>query len=310
MHRTLVVICGPTATGKTAVGIELASELNGEIISADSMAVYKHMDIGTAKPTSPERRKAVFHLLDVVNPDESFSVAQFKRRAEEAIADILRRGKVPLLVGGTGLYVKALTGALNIPAVRPDRQLRDHLRAEAAKLGNEQLLERLRVVDPITAGRLHANDLKRVIRALEVHSLTGFPISHFHKTARTTEPTYHTCLFGLSMSRPALYEQIERRVDEQIEAGLVEEVRGLLDKGYTPDLPSMKGLGYRQIAGYLAGDYDLETATDLLKRDTRRFAKRQITWFRSDPRIHWIDVEGRTKGDVADQIVGLLAKKA
>jgi len=306
MYGTLVGIVGPTATGKTAVGIELAKLLDGEIISADSMAVYKGMDIGTAKPTPEERAAAKFHLIDVVYPDEEFSVAEFKRLAEEAIADILSRGRVPLLVGGTGLYVKAVTGGLNIPTVGPDRELRERLKAEAAEFGGEYLLERLRAVDPVTAARLHAKDLKRIIRALEVYALTGLPISHFHKRAGAAEAAYRAALFGLSVSRPALYKKVEDRVDQQIAAGLVEEVRGLLNRGYSPDLPSMKGLGYKQIAGYLLGDYDLQTAVYLLKRDTRRFAKRQLTWFRADPGIRWIDVEGRSAPEVAAEIVNLL----
>jgi tRNA dimethylallyltransferase len=310
MHGTLVGIVGPTATGKTAVGLELAKKLDGEIISADSMAVYKGMDIGTAKPTAAEQAAVRFHLIDVVRPDEEFSVAGFKRLAEQAVADIIARHRLPLLVGGTGLYVRAVTGGLNIPAVGPDRKLRESLKAEAAAFGNERLLERLRAVDPAAAERIHARDLKRIMRALEVYVLTGLPISHFHSTAGSTDAAYHVRLFGLNMSRTALYERIERRVDEQIEAGLVEEVHGLLAGGYTVELPSMKGLGYKQIAGYLLGEYDFETAVALLKRDTRRFAKRQLTWFRADPRIRWIDVEGRGAIEVADEIADLLEKKA
>ena len=310
MHGTLVGIVGPTATGKTAVGLELAKKLDGEIVSADSMAVYKGMDIGTAKPTAAEQAAVRFHLIDVVRPDEEFSVAEFKRLAERAVADIIARHRLPLLVGGTGLYVRAVTGGLNIPAVGPDRKLRESLKAEAAAFGNERLLERLRAVDPAAAERIHARDLKRIIRALEVYVLTGLPISHFHSTAGSTDAAYHVRLFGLNMSRTALYERIERRVDEQIEAGLVQEVSGLLAGGYTVELPSMKGLGYKQIAGYLLGEYDFETAVALLKRDTRRFAKRQLTWFRADPRIRWIDVEGRGAIEVADEIADLLEKKA
>ena len=310
MRETLVGIVGPTATGKTATGIELAKRLDGEIVSADSMAVYKGMDIGTAKPTPEERAAAPFHLLDVVNPDEEFSVAEFRGLAECAIADILGRRKLPILVGGTGLYVKAVMGGLNIPAVAPDRQLRGQLKEEAARFGGEYLLERLRAVDPATASRLHPKDLKRIIRALEVYTVVGMPISHFQERAGTTEVAYDVKLFGLTASRPALYKRINRRVDDMIEAGLVEEVRRLLEKGYGPELPSMKGLGYRQIAGYLVGEYDLLTATELLKRDTRRFAKRQFTWFRADPRVHWIDVEGLSAAEVSETIVALLKTKA
>lgn len=306
MHGTLVGIVGPTATGKTAVGIELAKRLSGEIISADSMAVYKGMDIGTAKPTADERREAVFHLIDVVEPNEEFSAAEFKRLAEEAIADIVRRGKLPLLVGGTGLYVRAVTGGLNIPTAGPDWTLRERLKAEAEEFGGEHLLERLRLVDPETAVRLHPNDLKRIIRALEVHALTGHPISHYHRTAGTEDVKFRVRLFGLTMSRPALYRRIEERVDEQIESGLVEEVRELLQKGFTPELPAMKGLGYKQIAGYLLGECDLPTAVDLLKRDTRRFAKRQFTWFRADPSILWLDVENLSASEAGEEIMRML----
>lgn len=310
MRGTLVGIVGPTATGKTAVGIELAKKLRGEIISADSMAVYKLMDIGTAKPTPDERAEATFHLIDVVCPDEDFSVAEFKRLAEEAIQDILTRGKVPIVVGGTGLYVRAVTGGLNIPKAGPDREFRERLRSEAAELGNEHLLARLKQVDPETAERLHPNDLKRIIRALEVYALTGLPISHFHETAGASEAICDVRLFGLTMSRPELYRRIERRVDEQIESGLIEEVRALLDKGYAPDLSSMRGLGYKQVAGHLLGNYGLEEAVYLLKRDTRRFAKRQFTWFRADDRIHWIDVETLSPKETAERIAYFLESHA
>jgi tRNA dimethylallyltransferase len=306
MRGTLVGIVGPTATGKTAVGIELAKKLDGEVISADSMAVYKLMDIGTAKPTLRERAETAFHLVDVVYPDEDFSVAEFNRLAEEAIREILGREKVPILVGGTGLYVRAVTGGLNIPKAGPDPELRERLKSEAAHLGNEHLLARLNEIDPVTAHRLHPNDLKRIIRALEVYELTGFPISHFHKTAGASEAPCAVRLFGLTMSRPALYERIERRVDEQIESGLIEEVRMLLDKGYKADLPSMRGLGYKQIAGYVQGNCGLEEAVSLVKRDTRRFAKRQFTWFRADDRVYWIDVEDLSANETAERIIHLL----
>lgn len=309
-HGLVVGIVGPTATGKTAVGIELAKRLGGEIISADSMAVYKFMNISTAKPTPEELCGIRIHLVDVVLPDEEFSVAEFKRLAEEAIADILSRGKMPLVVGGTGLYIKALTGCLSIPSIGPDRMLRERLKAEALQYGNEQLLERLRAIDPITAGRLHPNDLKRIIRALEVYEISGMPISHFHKVAGKHEALYDFKLFGLIMSRQLLYKRIEERVEEQIKSGLVEEVQSLLEKGYSPDLPSMKGLGYKQIAGYLRGEYDFETAVKLLKRDTRRFAKRQLTWFRADKSILWLDVEGRSPSQVSEEIISLLKIKA
>jgi len=309
-HGGVVGIVGPTATGKTAVGIELAKELGGEVVSADSMAVYKLMNVGTAKPTSEQLGGVPLPLVDVAWPDEEFSVATFKRLAEEAIKGIVDRGRVPLLVGGTGLYVKAVTGGLSIPAVGPDRALRETLRGEAEVRGNRHLLERLRAVDPVTAGRLHANDLNRIIRALEVYTLSGTPISQFHRTGGAGPVPFEVRLFGLTMSRFALYSRIEARIDEQIEAGLVNEVKALLGKGYSPDTPAMKGLGYKQIAGYLLGRYDFPTAVALLKRDTRRFAKRQMTWFRADSRIEWIDVGGRTPAGIRAEITGLLKIKA
>lgn len=310
MHGTVVGIVGPTATGKTAAGMCLADMLEGEIVSADSMAVYTCMDIGTAKPTQEERGACPFHLIDVVCPDEDFSAAEFRRLAENAIANIFARGKTPILVGGTGMYVKALTGGFNIPAVPPDKEYRERLREEAERLGGEYLLEQLGAVDPVTAARLHPKDLKRISRALEVHRATGKPISHFHATAGTVEVAYQVELFGLTMSRPILYERIERRVDEMIETGLVEEVRRLLDRGYDPGLPAMRGLGYKQIAGHLLGECSLSTAIELLKRDTRRFAKRQLTWFRADSSIRWLDVEGRTAADIAEAVTRMLGAKA
>ncbi|MHB1001766.1 MAG: tRNA (adenosine(37)-N6)-dimethylallyltransferase MiaA [Armatimonadota bacterium] len=307
MRGTVVCIVGPTATGKTAVSIELAKALCGEIISADSMAIYKYMDIGTAKPTLAEQKQAVFHLIDIICPDEEFSAAEFRRLAWQAIDDIQGRNKLPLLVGGTGLYVKAVTGRINIPIAGPDWELREQLKSEAEKLGNEYLLDKLKEVDPVTANRLHANDLNRIIRALEVYTLTGHPISYYHQTSGSMETPYDFKFFGLRMEREILYRRIEDRIDQQIRDGFIDEVKSLLDKGYSPELTSMKGLGYKQITGYLMGQYDLQTAIDLLKRDTRRFAKRQFTWFRADPGIDWIDVDCLNPEDTADIIQKLLS---
>lgn len=310
MHGMLVGIVGPTAVGKTAVGIDLALMIGGEIISADSMAVYEGMDIGTAKPTSEEQKAVPFHLIDVVRPDEEFSAAVFRRLTDERIAGIVGRGKMPIFVGGSGMYVKALTGGFNIPQVAPDKELRTRLKEEADHLGGEYLLEQLRAVDPATAGRLHPKDIKRMIRALEVYHATGKPISHFHETAGSAEVAHSVKMFGLTVKRPMLYERIEHRVDDMIEAGLVEEVRRLMDQGYDPELPAMKGLGYKQIAGCLLGEYDLPAAIELLKRDTRRFAKRQLTWFRADPDIRWLDVEGRSASEIAEGIAAMLRTEA
>jgi len=203
-----------------------------------------------------------------------------------------------------------MIGGVYIPIAGPDWELRERLKSEAEQFGREQLLETLREVDPITAERLHPNDVNRIVRALEVYTLTGKPISYYHTTAGTRTVDYHVNLYGLTMDRETLYRNIERRVDQQIADGLVDEVRGLLDKGYSPELPSMRGLGYKQIVGYLLGQYDLQAAIDLLKRDTRRFAKRQFTWFRAEPTINWIQIDGRGIDDVAKEIECLLEKKA
>jgi tRNA dimethylallyltransferase len=298
-----VVIAGPTAVGKTAVGIELAERLRGEIISADSMAVYRGMDIGTAKPTPEEKSRARFHLIDVVEPDEPFTVRDFAARAIQVVEDCLARGVYPLLVGGTGLYIRAVIDGLDIPEAGPDPELRERFAELAASEGNEALHERLSAVDPETAARLHPNDVKRVIRALEVYEITGLPMSRMHKRPKKG-PNYPDAeLFGLEMDRNRLYERIEARVDEQIRQGLVQEVAGLVEKGYNETLPSMQGLGYKEIIRYLRGEYDLETAVSLLKRDTRRFAKRQYTWFRADKRIRWVSVDNTDAVAVAETIV-------
>ena len=298
----LIVIVGPTAVGKTAVGIELAQRIGGEIISADSMAIYKGMDIGTAKPTPEEKARVPFHLIDVVEPDEPFTVVDFVKEASAVIDRLIAEGKWPILLGGTGFYVRAVVDGLGIPAAGPDPELRARLSRIAEEQGNEALHERLVQVDPDMAAKLHVNDVKRVIRALEVYELSGVPMSELHAQDRH-EPRYpDASWFGLTMNRERLYRRIETRVDQQIIDGLVEEVKGLLDKGFKSSLPSMQGIGYKEIAGSLKGEYSLEEAVDILKRSTRRFAKRQFTWFKPDKRIHWIDVEGLSAGQVAEII--------
>jgi len=298
----LVAIVGPTAVGKTAVAIELAEKLRGEIVSADSMAVYRGMDIGTAKPTPEERRRVKFHLIDVVNPDEPFTVKDFAELATAAIDDCLARRVWPLLVGGTGLYVKAVVDGLDIPSAGPDPEIRARLAEFARQEGNEALHARLATVDPATAARLHPNDVKRVIRALEVYELTGVPISELHRRPKLPPRYPNAALYGLEMDRQRLYARIEARVEEQIRRGLVQEVASLLEKGYDERLPSMQGLGYKEIAGYIRGRYDLETAISLLKRNTRRFAKRQYTWFCADKRIKWIRMDDLSPAEAAQII--------
>lgn len=305
----LLVILGPTATGKTDVAIEIALFTGGEVISADSMLIYKYMDIGTAKPGLEERKDVIHHLIDVVSPSEDFSVARYQAMAREAINNIYIKRKLPILAGGTGLYITSLVDGFKFSEVGIDYKLRENLNEFAIKRGKESLHYRLKKVDPKTAERLHPNDQKRIIRALEIYEKTGRPLSSFDtQWGRGSE--YEFQMFGLYMSREKLYQKINDRVDMMIKKGLVEEVRELLDMGYATDLISMQGLGYKEIAGYLRGDIELGRAVELLKRNTRRFAKRQFTWFRRDKRIQWINVsEYSDAQEIAREIVGKLPEK-
>jgi tRNA dimethylallyltransferase len=295
MAGKLLAIIGPTATGKTEVGILLAEMLGGEIVSADSMQVYRGMDVGTGKPTAEQQERARHHLLDIVDPDEPFSVAEYQAQADAALAEIWGRGGQPILVGGSGLYVRAVVDEVDFAMAPPDPELRRRLAEEARAKGLKVLHARLAEVDPEATARIHPNDEKRIIRALEVYEKTGRPISSVQKLDRGREARYNTRQFGLIVSRAEMYRRIEERVDRMIAGGLVDEVKGLLERGYGDDLAAMKGLGYAQVAAHVRGEITLEEAVRLLKRDTRRFAKRQLTWFRADRRIEWVDV-GRMGG--------------
>lgn len=283
----LVVICGPTAVGKTAASVILAQRIGGEIIAADSRTIYRFMDVGTAKPTPEQRRAIPHHLLDIADPDEVITMATYRRMAADAIAAVRERGRVPILVGGTGLYVRAVTDGFAIPEVPPDAELRDRLE-ENERSAPGTLHARLAAVDPLAAARIHPRNTRRVIRALEVYEHTGRPISALQRRADPVGPAIR---IGLTMDRDALYRRIDARVDEQIAEGLIDEVKALLDRKYARTLPSMQGLGYKEIVEYLDGATSLEEATRRLKRNTRRFAKRQYTWFRRDSRIRWLDVD-------------------
>lgn len=303
------MIVGPTAVGKTDVAVELVSDIGGEIISADSMAVYVGMDIGTAKPTASQRRRARFHLVDVVDPAKPFSVGEYQRLASEAIEDVLERNPPAVVVGGSGLYVRAAVDGLDLAIPGRNDELRAKLAEEARRLGNARLHERLRQVDPVSAERIHPNNLKRVIRAIEIYELAGVPASKlFERDAGRARRYPDARWFGLTMNRGALYERIDKRVDEMIAAGLIDEVTGLLERGIDPSMPSMQGLGYKEIAAYLRGDYGRDEAISLLKLNTRRFAKRQYTWFRADARVRWIDVTGMAAKKVSGIIKGELYK--
>jgi tRNA dimethylallyltransferase len=274
--------------------VELAALLNGEIISADSMQVYRDMDIGTAKiqfheMVSSDGKRIRHHLIDIKNPDENFTVADFQRLARDQISKINARGKIPLLVGGTGLYVNSVIEPYNFVSEEFDPQLRKSLFQEAENLGNQYLYNRLEMIDPETAKKIHPNDLRRVARAIEIFYQTGRKLSEIQQEDQQRAP-YELSIIGLFCERAILYDRINRRVDLMIENGLIEEVTGLINKGYSPRLKSMQGLGYRQMVAYLTGIISREEGIRLLKRDTRHFAKRQFTWFKRDPRIKWFDI--------------------
>lgn len=280
----LVAIVGPTAVGKSALAVRLAQKFHGEIVSADSRLVYRGMDIGTAKPTPAERCGVPHHLIDMVNPDEAFSLSDYQHHAYMTIAAIHARGNTPILVGGSGLYVRAVLEGLALPRVVPNPARR----AELEHLDAHALYAQLVHLDPIAATRIDPRNKRRVIRAIEVCEASGKPISALQTRVA---PDYRILLIGLTMPRDQLYERINARVDTMIEAGLVAEVRGLLEHGYSAELPAMSGLGYRQIALYVNGVVPLAEAVRLLKRDTRRFVHHQYSWFHlDDERIHWFDV--------------------
>ncbi len=302
----LLTIVGPTAVGKTEVSVEVARRVGGEIVSADSMQVYCGMDIGTAKPTSPERRGVPHHLIDLFAPDHPFSVAEFQSLARRAIEDIAGRGRLPMLVGGTGLYVQAVTEDFHFSPLEGDADLRRKLAALAEVEGPDALHSRLRKADPAAAERIHAHDRRRVVRALEVCLLTGHPVA----LERGSAGAYDLLPVGLEIERPALYRRIDARVEAMIDAGWLREVRELLEAGYGPELYAMQALGYRELISHLRGEVALGEAVALIQRNTRRYAKRQLTWFRRDSRIRWIPAgEDRDIKDVVADIVRLVEGK-
>ena len=299
----LVVILGPTATGKSYCGIELAKRFRGEIISGDSMLVYRQMNIGTAKPSEEELKAVPHHLVNILPPEASYSVADFQQQAAETITGIRSRRNLPVLVGGTGLYIKALLEDYQFSGVEENPALRLELETFAAEKGNSKLFEWLRREDPEAAARLHPNDVRRVIRALET-ALSGDRVSQ----TKQNELKYDATVFGLSMERDFLYERINRRVDRMLQDGLEEEVRSLLKAGVPTDCLSMKSLGYRQMAEYLTGQCDFTTAVENIKKGTRHFAKRQITWYKKMPYIRWFTVDKslnyeKIVTDMADTLV-------
>lgn len=288
MLHSLIVICGPTASGKSELALRLAGQLDAEIVNADSMQVYRGMDIGTAKPTKSERESIPHHLIDVAPPDRLFSAADFMEAADAAIADVAARGKRVIVVGGTGLYIRALLNGL-VDSPSGAGEIRYQLQAEADLIGNQAMLEKLRLVDPESAGQVHPNNLVRIIRALEVHRLTGIPLSRYQQEHAFAGQRYRSLQIGIQVERGVLYSRIEERVERMLRDGLLEEVQGLLDAGYGRELKSMRSIGYKEAAACLCGEYGLDRAAELIKRDTRRYAKRQLTWFRADSNILWLE---------------------
>ncbi len=306
----LVAIVGPTAAGKTDVAIEAAARLGGEIVSCDSMQVYRYMDIGTAKPTPTERAAIPHHLIDVVDPDEPFNVARYQELARAAIGDIAGRGAWPFLVGGTGLYVRAVVDEYLFPWKGASPEVRAGLEEEAKAHGAPALHAKLETVDPVAARRIHPNDARRIVRALEVHATVGRPVSEMWREGHGRLRTDRLLMIGLVRERQALYERIDRRCDRMVREGLADETARLLGRGYEKALTAGQALGYREMVHYLRGRCSLGEAVDLIKRNTRRYAKRQLTWFRADPRIEWVDLgEFGSASEAATCVVALVKGK-
>jgi tRNA dimethylallyltransferase len=284
----VIVICGPTGIGKTSVGIEIAEKFGGEIVSADSMQIYRYMDIGTAKPTVEEKRRIPHHMIDIVDPDEDYDAVQFSRQARAIIAELDSRDRLPFVVGGTGFYIKALLHGI-FQSEPIDPKIRNRLRKEATDYGNCVLYDRLMEVDPDTAARLHPNDSYRIIRALETIESTGKSISDHHQEHGFPDDPYTVLKICLQMDRQQLYDRIDKRVDMMIEAGFVDEVKKLLEMGYAADLKSMQSIGYRHVVEFLEEKSSWDECVRTLKRDTRRFAKRQFTWFGADRENYWYE---------------------
>lgn len=288
----LIVVAGPTASGKTSLAIGLAKLVGGEIVSADSMQIYKYMDIGSAKPTEYERKQVKHHLIDFVEPDEEFSVADYTEAAHEVIRDILLRHKLPVMCGGTGLYINSVVDDVTFGETETDYALREELADYAKTHGNEAVLEMLKEIDPISAERLHPNNLRRIIRAIEFYRLTGTTISAHQEMTKQHEGRYDPIMFCIDYDRRILYDRINKRVDIMLEEGLLDEVKGLMERGYTTALNSMKAIGYKELIAYFSGGTSLDEAVELIKQSSRRYAKRQLTWFRRDKRIIWLDADG------------------
>lgn len=308
MKEKLLVIGGPTAVGKTDLSIKLAQKLNGEIISADSMQIYKYMDIGSAKVTAEEMKGIPHYLIDVINPDISFSVADFKEYGNKALEEILSKGKLPIISGGTGLYINSLTCNMTFTEAEKDEQYRQYLETLAIEKGNEYIHEMLKECDPISYKEIHPNNRKRVIRALEVFKLTNKPFSSYNAGEDFYNSDYDVYYYVLTMDREKLYDRINMRVDIMMEKGLLEECIKLKDMGYNSDMQSMQGIGYKEILYYLEGKISIEEAVNMIKQGSRNYAKRQLTWFRRDKRCVFIDKDIMDDEEILDKIINDIRK--
>ena len=292
MPPQIVIICGPTATGKTRLGVALAHRLDGEVVSADSMQIYRDMAIGTARPTPEEMEGVPHHMLAVADPTENYSVARYVQEASACVDDILRRGKCPILVGGTGLYIDALRSGRTFSAFRPESGQRARLRERAAQEGLPALWKELQTIDPESAEKLHPNDEKRILRALEVWYETGETISAHNRRTQALPPRYEAAVIALTYrDRADLYARIDQRVDQMMEQGLAREVKALLDAGVPRDCTAMQAIGYKELAGAVAEGGNLQAAAEEVKLRSRQYAKRQLSWFRRDKEAHWILLE-------------------
>ena len=304
-----IILLGPTAVGKTDLSIDLARKFNGEIVSCDSMQIYTYMDIGTAKIQKDEMKGIDHHLIDIVNPDQEFTVSDYNILAREKIREINSRGRLPIFVGGTGLYINSLLYTLNFTEVEPNYTIREKYETLAEEKGVSYLHNILNEIDETSANRLHPNDIRRVIRAIEIYETTGVKMSERNLNFREYNTEFDSYILGLNMDRQKLYDRINKRVDLMIEAGLLKEVNWLLDMGYGKDLVSMQAIGYKELIEFLEGKSSLEEAVELLKRNSRRYAKRQLTWFRKEGKVNWIDVEDYSREKVFEHISKNLINK-
>lgn len=304
MKQKLVVVAGPTASGKTRLAIEIAKRFNGEIVGADSMQIYKYMNIGTAKPTAEERTEVPHHMIDFLEPDAPYSVAEYTEDAHKVIAEIASRGKLPVMCGGTGLYINSVVDDVTFGDFETDYALREELQKIAEAEGTQKLLDMLAEFDPESAQRLHPNNLRRIIRAIEFYKVTGTTISAHQKMTKERESRYEPIMLSIAWDRQELYDRINKRVDIMLDEGLFDEVRDMTERGYTKQLNSMQGIGYKEVMDCMNGLMTCEEAVELIKQSSRRYAKRQLTWFRRDARINWVSAE-----NAVEEAIKLVAEK-